>query len=1388
MRAGIDSTNKSYDESIKRTEKLKKAYEDLKDSGKATKKELSEAKKAYQESANETKAYEQELKTLNTELNNHEAELANLPGKLAQAKLATAELRNEAERLHAEYRNNGGRLADTAKRWQEMGDKISGAGQRMTAVGDGITKLTAPLALGMGFAVKQAIDFEDAFTGVVKTVDAPKAKLDELRQSFIDMSKEIPVSANELSRIGETAGQLGIQVPYIESFTKTVAMLGATTNLSSEQAATELSKFMNVMGTAQTDIDRLGSTIVALGNNFATTESDISSMSQRISGAGKLVNASEADILALAASLSSVGIEAEAGGTAISKVLKKMNNVVMSTRDYDKALAEAAATMNKTDFTQFKAELDSARNSMDTLAEVSGVSTEKFAKLFKEKPIEALNLFVKGLDNAKKNGKNLTEVLDEIGVTGERESDALLRLGGNSKLLGDALSLSNKAWSENNALTKEANTRFETTSSKLTIAKNKIIAQAIAIGSKLLPKIVNLIEKSQPLITAIGNLIDAFANMGTGMQLFILGAGPVLSMLGRLTTGFGNTVKSVGDFIQWFGKITTPKGLAQTADALDDVVTSAGNAGGAATLFSNPWVLAGGAVVAAIGGIGYYIYQEATKYDRSHQESVTATQGKYQEWFDAVVAGSASSAEAQKQIQDATTQTGETYAKVAERIKKQNHEVLTDTEDSWSGGMRWIEIGGEQIRRHVKSVEVPIRQLGVLTEEEITSMGEAYKSHGILLGNTLTEIGNAFTSHQKVTAQWAIAQVDQVSNVTETVKTKFEEEKQAALQSLEQRKEFYGAGYDAEVQRVTQAYDQKIAKVSQAEATITGILQSASANNRELSAQEVVSILRSYQDLAEGAGELLSSISDAQKIMGSNLKALTSDVGLEFLTQAGLIDEATAKEIAALGNTEEAVNKLSKALESYNQIEISPKDAEVSVMGEEELQRIVELFGGDWASLTDEQKTALANAEGLEELEDLLYEWGIWKSESPTEAKVAVLQGEVTPEFHSAIEAHGLWNNSEFVSKFADIETNAPDAEEQIRALLSEWGVVLPEDVKILTTQTNAGENTGVVQEYATATEGVADKSVSFTANLFDLVTQTLSVLGFKAATDGLEDKSANVTTSVGTAGEDATKLAGFTAEASKMTDTNATATTSVPNGPMHTYEVANWNTTTNQMKDKKSTATTSTPNTPTRTVELQGWNNTMGHMSDESSTATTSTPNISSNTSLGWSWINMMDSTYNKTSYLTTYYDRVYRTFGSPGQQGQHATGGHIGMFANGGNISKWGGMFANGGNVPVGYTGIVGEAGPEIFQVTKKGVSITPLSTYEKMRGIKGVLDEHAKGSGDNSNGSVVVNFDLSNLVVRDERDIDVIADKVAERIARVMKRDKITRKGSVVGHVGV
>src|SRR5690606_23181063 len=157
---------------------------------------------------------------------------------------------------------------------------------------------------------------ESAFAGVEKTVDATEEELNALKKGIRDMAKEIPATTTEISKVAEAAGQLGIETDSILSFTRVMIDLGETTNLSAEEAATTLARFANVTKMSQKDFDKLGATIVDLGNNFATTEAEIAQMGMNLASAGTQIGMSQSDIMALATALSSVGLEAQAGGTA----------------------------------------------------------------------------------------------------------------------------------------------------------------------------------------------------------------------------------------------------------------------------------------------------------------------------------------------------------------------------------------------------------------------------------------------------------------------------------------------------------------------------------------------------------------------------------------------------------------------------------------------------------------------------------------------------------------------------------------------------------------------------------------------------------------------------------------------------------------------------------------------------------------------------------------------------------------------------------------------------------------------------------------------------------------------------------------------------------------
>ena len=221
------------------------------------------------------------------------------------------------------------RFGSTVDRAKGKLDSITGAA---TVVGGALTALGVLAAAVFVSGTRAAIEWESAFTGVRKTVSGTEEELLGIERSLLGIaSSRVPLPHEELAAIAEAAGQLGIETKNVEGFTEVMAMLGVTTNLSSGAAATQFARFANIMGTEQTEFDRMGSTVVDLGNNFATTESEIADFALRLAGAGKVVGFNEAEILGLSAALASVGLEPEAGGTAFSRVLLDMEKAMTGT-------------------------------------------------------------------------------------------------------------------------------------------------------------------------------------------------------------------------------------------------------------------------------------------------------------------------------------------------------------------------------------------------------------------------------------------------------------------------------------------------------------------------------------------------------------------------------------------------------------------------------------------------------------------------------------------------------------------------------------------------------------------------------------------------------------------------------------------------------------------------------------------------------------------------------------------------------------------------------------------------------------------------------------------------------------------------------------------------
>lgn len=445
---------------------------------------------------------------------------------LNNARAALAQLRAQLVQTNQQLQTARSAWTQAGKSLTDFGNRCTRAGQAMTRMGKTLSMyVTTPITTLGTTAVKASMEFESAFTDVRKVTNASEAEFAELSDSIKQMSTELAASTTEIAGVVTSASRLGIQTDKLMDFTRVMIDLGNSTDMTANDAATSIARFANIMGMSADQYENLGSTLVALGNNYATTESEIMEMSLRLAGAGKQVGLSEAQVLAFSAALSAVGIEAQMGGSSLSKALIKME------------VAAATGGQALTDF-----------------ATVCGMTEEQFKTLWAADPAAVFQSFITGLAQMDDAGISAIAVLDEIGISEIRLRDTLLRATNATELFSNTQNTANAAWKSNTELSYVAEQRYATTASKLTNLKNSALLFAQTIGDDLNPTVQKLIEGA-------GEIIDKLMALDSTQRMQIIrwaaiaaAIGPVILITGKVTKSIGTVSKGLGTFATAVGK------------------------------------------------------------------------------------------------------------------------------------------------------------------------------------------------------------------------------------------------------------------------------------------------------------------------------------------------------------------------------------------------------------------------------------------------------------------------------------------------------------------------------------------------------------------------------------------------------------------------------------------------------------------------------------------------------------------------------------------------------------------------------------------------------------------------------------------------------------------
>lgn len=1045
----LDSTLKNNGKS---TELLKAKYKSLGQAIEAQKKVLDQMKQNFDKLDPGSAKFDKAAADIERE----NAKLSAMEGQLYKVEQA----------LKAVGRENSfsGKMEALGKNLVKSGDNIQKFGKNVSDFGGTLTKgVTAPLIASAGFALKAAIDYETAFAGVKKTVDGTPQQFDKLSASIREMAKEMPSSAVEIANVAEAAGQLGVPIGAIKDFSKTMINLGVSTNLSSEEAASSIAKIGNIMQVSGKDLGtwsaHFGSAVVDLGNHFATTERDIVEMTNRLAAGGKLAGLTTPEILGLATAMSSVGIEAEAGGTAMNQTLT--------------GIGKAVAGVGK-----------GAKEKLEVIAQTAGMTAEQFSTAWKQKPADALQAFIKGLQRAHDEGKNMDGILDELGMTGIRQGNMLKSLASASDKMGDAVRRSNSAWKENTALTNEAKKRYETTESQLKIFKNQVTDLAIEFGGPLLKAMNSGLQAVKPWISKLADMAKAFSEMSESQQqniikwgLLAAGAGPALSILGKGIGVIGGITKGIGFLTQGIGKVggglsvlgktfqlfkqgsslssafkTATTGITATSTAAEGAVASTGLLAKGIALLGNPvtWgVLIGGVAVGVIAAVAKEMADAdertrtwGTSVNKVQAEELSKLKAKIDDAHQAMIGfgngGSQAVENVRKSVQGLSSDLQKAIDKDLQRTQK-NLEKIGASEEVQKRAVA-------QAEQQKKNVQTMTDEIIQIYQDASNKKRKITREEQALIYDYENQFINKQLEMQKFSADERTAIIKAMNGqINDLNETQLRKGSGVVAKWLKDEIKLY----EDQTKALKEEYDKKT-------------INKAEYNQKmeELSAQhksKMEAFGREYAALQKKLSEKvpLNFGDDRQReLYFSQLRKSWAELGLDYDKMMAKADQFADVIGRSSGMVAKDTINMSKETKEANLIWKSliwdPKTASVKTNAQEEVTKALQAENG-WENMQFILKHANLETNAKMTIGEALVEVGKWDSLTPAEKELvvgnnqgmqAILDNKTLLEQYNAMPAEVkelLMKNTDFLS-----------SGERATAIIERWNTLTPEQKELI--------------------------------------------------------------------------------------------------------------------------------------------------------------------------------------------------------------------------------------------------------------------------------------------------------------------------------------------------
>ena len=394
----------------------------------------------------------------------------------------------------------------------QIGSIANGASKFAENIAKGAVAAVGGLAAGVVDTTKEAVSFESEMLDVTKYVSGltddngkvVKENYEEMSKDILDLSTDIPYTAEELTRLAAAAGQSDKSMDDLisDGFLRDVAEMGTAMDISADQAGDWAAKWEVAFDINHDQVMELADQINYLGAHYATTAAEIAQTVNDTGSLGQIAGMDVASTAALSTALLAMGVDS---GKVATSIRRMYTNLSMGSKATD---AQAAA------FEQL------------------GFTAEQFAKdMQTDAPAAIKSLFTAiGSQPKDKQVGYLKTLLGQWAI----ESGA--KLTGNLDLFVKTLDDVGDASKYNGSMYKEFLLKCETSESVLTMLSNAWRAVRIEVGNNFLPILkdvagfgiekINDFRAALPDITArVKEVIEYLLNNGDKVAATIGGIG-----------------------------------------------------------------------------------------------------------------------------------------------------------------------------------------------------------------------------------------------------------------------------------------------------------------------------------------------------------------------------------------------------------------------------------------------------------------------------------------------------------------------------------------------------------------------------------------------------------------------------------------------------------------------------------------------------------------------------------------------------------------------------------------------------------------------------------------------------------------------------------------------